>query len=386
MKIWIKILIALTTLFVIQESGYSYSYAKNKRGFKAKKKVLPALRLPGSIDQESISGGNRQDYVRILDEACSGLKLSSLDLWKHNLYDAQVQGAVVSIKQGSSLQASDFEKIAKKFADSNFHKGYYWAKCSKDRLLVLSSPSSYPLRKISSKQYELSSMSIKDCSKYSINYAPSESGESKVIRPNLEMDAKEDKNLFLNLDILKKGTLSLSCTNSKNELSLLYLAPVKDGGQDIPLYTFLKSTLADVSSLVVWINNLRRKEGLSSIDFTDKLLVPISQQLIKDKRVEHDLKKLQAIRDYLQKKNLRFLGEDRVKAESFEKMMWLLWNSPTHRSLLLEKKATHGSIAYDHAHSLVSIVLVEHQNTYRVSKLEQRRQNQINKKILQNNN
>ena len=336
-------------------------------------------------DQEPLSGGNREDYVKVKDRACKGEKLSSGDLWQYGIFDAQVQGAVVSVKPGSSLGAKEFDLISKKFAQSNFHEGYYWARCSRTKLLILSTPSGYPLKQLSNVQYQLNPLSINHCSKYSINYAPSESGESKIIRPSIDLNSSK-RDLFLNLDLLKEGTFSISCTTNKNELALLYLAPVKNGGNSIPLHTFLKSTLADVSSLVVWINNVRRKEGLASIDFTNKDLIPIGQELIKDKRVEHNLKKLASVKNYLQKKNLIFLGEDRVRAESFEKMIWLLWNSPTHRSLLLEKRATHGSIAYDHMNALVSIVLVEHQNTYRVSKIEQIKQDKINKKIIQNDN
>ena len=402
----VDIIIGIFILTLVQGVGFSYTKVpvksevktnitqkrkvgiKHSQNIKRKQKSISSSKVSGlkTVEESVTSGGNRGDYVRVRDYACSGNKLSTKDLWQYNIYDAQVQGAVVNIKSGSTLGASEFDTISKKFAKSNYHEGYYWAKCSNSKLLILSTPSGYPLKKLSEVQYELNPSSLKHCSKYSINYAPSDEGVSKSIRPGIDLGKSGGNNLFLNLDLLKEGTFSLSCTTNQNELALLYLAPIKNGGHNIPLHTFLKSTLADVSSLVVWINNVRRKEGLASIDFTNKELIPIGRELIKDKRVEHDLKKLQSVKNYLQSKNLRFLGEDRVKAESFEKMIWLLWNSPTHRSLLLDKRATHGSVAYDHMNALVSIVLVEHQNTYRVSKIEQKRQEKINKKIFQNNN
>jgi hypothetical protein len=42
----------------------------------------------------------------------------------------------------------------------------------------------------------------------------------------------------------------------------------------------------------------------------------------------------------LAKRKINILGENRVKATTNEQMAWLLWFSPTHRQLLLHKKAT----------------------------------------------
>ena len=60
-------------------------------------------------DQEPLSGGNREDYVKVKDRACKGEKLSSGDLWQYGIFDAQVQGAVVSVKPGSSLSIKSFK-------------------------------------------------------------------------------------------------------------------------------------------------------------------------------------------------------------------------------------------------------------------------------------
>ena len=64
-----------------------------------------------------------------------------------------------------------------------------------------------------------------------------------------------------------------------------------------------------------------------------------------DTSVAHDRLLLKRVAAGLGSHDLHFVGEDRARAADLSRVAWLLWNSPRHRALLLDKSATHAGIA-----------------------------------------
>ena len=77
------------------------------------------------------------------------------------------------------------------------------------------------------------------------------------------------------------------------------------------------------------------------------------------KNITHDRSLLKKVGEDLKAKKTKLLGENRVAAPTTERLAWLLWNSPSHRSLLLHKNASvigiHESIAQGERFAVIAV-------------------------------
>ena len=112
--------------------------------------------------------------------------------------------------------------------------------------------------------------------------------------------------------------------------------------EEVPFIELLNSQ--DIASFNDWINTVRLQAGLNLLKDDNIHLQASSKRLAKRMTVRHDRRQLRQERKTLSEHELELLGENRVEGVSYEEMAWLLWNSPRHRNLLLNPKATHVSI------------------------------------------
>lgn len=109
--------------------------------------------------------------------------------------------------------------------------------------------------------------------------------------------------------------------------------------------------------LMSWINAVRRAESLKPVVFKNSLNDEASVLAI-DPTLTHNRAMLRKVGDSLDAGNVRLIGEDRVKGRTAEVMAWLLWNSPRHRALLLDKSATVAGLAVKDLRDETLVVLV----------------------------
>lgn len=95
-------------------------------------------------------------------------------------------------------------------------------------------------------------------------------------------------------------------------------------------------------ALVKWINRIRGDLGLKPIV---KLQLDGQSELLQNPTQLHDRKVLQRMNQVANKKNLGLTGEDRAVGSNLTDVAWLLWNSPRHRELLMNNRATHAVVA-----------------------------------------
>ena len=125
------------------------------------------------------------------------------------------------------------------------------------------------------------------------------------------------------------------------------LIPIKNAAQAAVPRLALASK--DSEELIPWIQAIRKLHKLAPLQTTNPLLRRFATQLLSDFSIRHPRPLLLQARQQLLTKHIKIIGENRVKANSLEEMAWLLWNSPSHRSLLLNKDAT--ALGFDVAES-----------------------------------
>ena len=265
-------------------------------------------------------------------------------LWSHDFYDSQLEIRTIVAKSKRTPDLYQLQRAAMSLAQQHFHRGFSFGVCDDRRALVVTTPSSEMIATEMKSQlrFKLNKVS-KSCRSIRVDYAAAWDGETKVLYrwPKKHRLSKE---IFLELKFLAPGTISMTCRpkgkNKGSELWALY--PVHGALSVLPAKTLLGQ---DTNSLKSWVNELRIREGLIPLDDQNRALSETGYRLSQSLSIRHDRVQLKKEKTFLKKHRIRFLGENRVKAESTKDMAWLLWNSPRHRSLLMNPHATHFSLS-----------------------------------------
>jgi hypothetical protein len=95
-------------------------------------------------------------------------------------------------------------------------------------------------------------------------------------------------------------------------------------------------------SLHSWINQKRSERHLRELALIDeRKIIDLVQSQQHKEGVKHLRPRLQSQRTALLRAGYHFLGENRVQADSLGEATHLLWQSPAHRSLVLNDEANH---------------------------------------------
>ncbi|WP_141731199.1 hypothetical protein [Oligoflexus tunisiensis] len=300
--------------------------------------LLIAL-TPGWLPAQSL----RTDLQSILPKLlCKGGKIipSSRELWKHQLYETQLDAAWIrSADDTQPLIPEDLATIAKDQALAKQHHGYAYGLCTAHEAWILSTPAADALSTWTADGLKLNLKIMQGrCEKVALHYAEAGQGRPKQIK---KMRSRAAETLFVHPELLKPGTIGLTCypADKKQGPELWSLIPIQNVKTDrIPHFT--SHHREGTGGLIQWIQDIRKAQGLTVLKTEIPLLRNFANQLVADPSIRHPHAKLMAQKRLMAKRKINILGENRVKATTNEQMAWLLWFSPTHRQLLLHKKAT----------------------------------------------
>ncbi|MEZ4741027.1 MAG: hypothetical protein R3B45_01025 [Bdellovibrionota bacterium] len=252
------------------------------------------------------------------------------------------------------------------------HKGAAWGICSDGRGWTASIPSSTPLNLIKKTgKIELPIAALnKYCRDYLASFAPHDGG--------LSIDFKQSEK---SIDISKLGTgvFGLTCLPKIPRWQgpvVWYLRPIGHiTNMHAPLNYLLKDKNDKNNSehLSLWINAIRKKENLPPLIYGYEVVNRGADTLAIGGSIMHNRKMISSIKAGLQEGHVKFVGENRVKANSLEAMAALLWNSPTHRNLLLSKEATHLGISMKTQDSeLFAVLLLGDGSSLKISRADKK--------------
>lgn len=154
--------------------------------------------------------------------------------------------------------------------------------------------------------------------------------------------AKGDIQILGSSGISKKagdGTVGVQCypkTPKQQGPSLWFLLPVGRGPLDEA--PFEGARVQAPADILQWVNRARAGVGRAPLIMAPAAAHILTQELASP-TVQHDRSALKSIRAKLAQHSIVLLGEDRVQGDNLAQAVWLLWNSPLHRHLLLRADA-----------------------------------------------
>ncbi len=262
-------------------------------------------------------------------------------LWQLGIFDTQMDAAwIKSSDDQHTLFEADVAQIASEQASSKKHQGFAYGLCGPHLAWILSSPAAAPITQWTPDGLVFNLKLLHDrCKTFDLTYAHALRGRPKQIA---SFPSLKEETLTVHPELLEPGTIGLTChpdDKTKQGPELWTLIPIKKlKAEKVP--GFSSSSASEISSLISWIQSIRQIQGLKPLKTENTLLSKFANQLVQDTSIRHPRALLLEQRKLLAKKQIKILGENRVKAASTEQMAWLLWYSPTHRQLLLHKSAS----------------------------------------------
>lgn len=251
---------------------------------------------------------------------------SKAELASLGLYDAQLELAFV--------KSPDLKIFAQKFADENGHRGYSFGTCKDKRQWVVSTPAAVEIvevdvkRKILSLHYQALA---KDCVSFDVDAI--EEGKDQP-RSLVREEAPSKSFDRIELRDTRFRTITLTChpmDKSKAGPELWAMVPLLPP-EKIP-------DLTNEADLLEWIQGQRKKNRIPHLETAAKSLQAVADESALQKDLHHPHALLMSKKALLKGQNVELLGENRAVATSFSGLAQLLWNSPSHRRLLLNPKA-----------------------------------------------
>lgn len=261
--------------------------------------------------------------------------LSTKELWKAGVYDAQIEGQFFQRKRGKKISLSFLRDEAYNFAKEKNHHGLVYGVCKGGNMgYILSMPSPSA---VLTDQINLNIpvyAASQHCSKVSLDIAPSTDGKIETISPILPV---------IKLVDIPQGVLSFTCWPKAPEWQgpvLWFLMPIGEGGNiEIPFLSVLSKKLSNYQKITAWINKIREKASVKPVGFSTSFSKNAAD-LASSLSVIHDRRLLNNLSESMKKQGYLFIGENRVKGVDLHNLLKHLWVSPRHRKLLLNPKAT----------------------------------------------
>lgn len=142
------------------------------------------------------------------------------------------------------------------------------------------------------------------------------------------------------------GTVTITCSHDENTKTMAAVGPElwftiptgKGPSAEVPGRSAIPAKSDFSAAVIAWVNHLRAAEKLSPVTPVTLRNAP---DLTRHASALHDRKQLAKIAELAKKQlRLKLSGEDRVVAKTRDDALWLLWNSPRHRDLLLAPEAS----------------------------------------------
>lgn len=283
----------------------------------------------------------RRDVVEGFGKiACDPSGPSAAKAWAAGIYDAQVEGRKLEPLAGQAVSSDDALRKGKTLAKIRGFGGYAGGLCADGSGWAAAFPAAAPLGRLDAKgRMQLPQQALKhQCESFRVDYAARDTGAPREL---LDVVA-------LPLDHLAVGSISVTCQPKSPRWQgpvLWFLLPVGDGPGAVPPEADALVSGADpTASLTTWLNRVRVKEGLLPLESLATLAAEAGVLAV-DGDLSHNRELLRKVAGQLAADKLKLIGEDRVRATDAVQMAWLLWNSPRHRGLLLNKEASAVGIA-----------------------------------------
>ena len=273
---------------------------------------------------------------KLQQAACQQEKWTTEKLWKIGFTKTQVAMGTVSFKGALNLQK--LRVFIEKKAHHKSHNAFTFGRCPNKTAWYATFPS--PMRVTQSAQrieFHLKGMN-KYCRSAAVYFASQNGGRARKLATTKFKPAPTS--LIINTAFLPAGSLSFNCRPRTKTIStvLWELIPVHDAGHTkLPFDHLLKETNTAIA-LTTWINAVRRENLMAPLKPTQSM---VRDTLLKNPTINHFKSNVDKAAKILKRKGKRFIGENRVIGDNHEDMAWMLWNSPSHRSLLLNTNATH---------------------------------------------
>ncbi len=263
--------------------------------------------------------------------------------WKLAVFDAQVEGRRVSPLGGLKLKPEQMDRKAKTLARLRGVGSYASGLCADGTGWAVALPASAPLTADANGIVRLPVQDLSEqCESYRADFAPAEQGTPRTlsVASGTIPTAK-----------LGDGVIGVTCQPKAPRWrgpALWYLYPTGKGpAASVPEgEIFAEHAAQPIADLLsAWVNRIRLKEGLKALEFKAELGEQASNLAV-DGSLAHDRQLLKKTASILQETaQLKLIGEDRVKGKDAVRMAWLWWNSPRHRSLILNPGATAAGLA-----------------------------------------
>ncbi len=263
--------------------------------------------------------------------------------WSLSVYDSQIEGRRVFPLGGLKVTPEQIERKARTLARLRGAGGYAGGLCKDGSGWAVAMPASAALVADKNHRVKLPLTELAaQCESYRADFAGAADGQPKA----LGIAAGG-----LATGPLGDGVIGVTCQPKAPRWrgpTLWYLYPTGNGPRDsVPeAEVFAESPAMPVADLLAaWVNRIRLKEGLKALEFKAELTEQAGLLAV-DGSLSHDrllLKKTAGL--LLDTAKLRLIGEDRVRARDVQAMAWLWWNSPRHRSLILNIEATAAGLA-----------------------------------------
>jgi hypothetical protein len=282
----------------------------------------------------------RKDISKILEPIFCGQSFSPEHLWKYDIFDGQIEAFTVEDLHTRPIDEQDLWDRAKSIATVRHAGGYVAGLCPSNRGFIATMPAPTPLLIKNGKLLLPLSKLNSECQSWTIDYTAFAGGRSTPM---------EQGELQKKWSSLRPGMISVSCQPPSPRWlgpKIWYFIPIKkeellknptpEFDSSLSLSQRQNHGQDDLQNqLVTWIQKIRQKENLPPFQL-DKATSAAASLLSTNLTIDHDRSLLNKIKQNFENPTMSFVGENRVQGSNLKHIVWMLWNSPKHRDLLLE--------------------------------------------------
>lgn len=258
--------------------------------------------------------------------------------WKHQIFDAQINGSIVKSPNNPRLTISTLQQLAISRAKKHDHQGFAVGLCNPQKGWLMTTPNSRPVTKNQGQLHIPLKPFQSHCRQFRIDFM-SQAGQFKDLT---NLGTQTNHALLIDTQSLPSGMITLRCF------------PMNHAWQGPVLWALIPNHLEDMTPpvrlntkarhgdqmLFDWINEIRKFHKLAALQYADSIQTSLDQ-LSTTQELTHDRRQIAKARRRLADSGFSFVGENRALGKSPLEISQLFWMSPTHRQLLLDPTATH---------------------------------------------
>lgn len=247
-------------------------------------------------------------------------------MWSFGLHDAQVEGLTLKSSDGKPVSSQAAMTRASVLAKETKRPGFAADTCEDGSAWVAVFLSPYPIE-LKKAQLNLSRYAPFCTSRPKVYFSDGDKGLSQEIIGRKNQYELPRRN----------GFVAVVCVDKERGPQEVFLSPTSRTWIVPGLKEFSKGS--ETEKTLAWINAIRIQNQRKPL-IVQSDLAEASKTLSDAADVGHNMKLLNREAERLRIKHWELIGEDRVKAKTWEDALSLLWVSPVHRDLLLSEKAS----------------------------------------------